>query len=137
MSDSLHTAFGQLLIFADVDEQPLLLDDFVDGQFLVRLGFDFVARTETHAFQWCLVGRVNTGFACNLELDLDATAIGRHDDAQPEFRLRLANPPLTWNEHTHEMAAGYMRVLPRKCNFRSRSFIYVNRGGWLAGLATR
>jgi hypothetical protein len=32
---------------------------------------------------------------------------------------RLADPPLTWNKHTHEMAAGYMRFLPSKCNCRS------------------
>lgn len=41
--------FGQALMFAHVNQQALLLDDFLDDKLLVRLGFDLVAHAKAHA----------------------------------------------------------------------------------------
>jgi hypothetical protein len=109
--------FGQLVAIVSVNQQALLLDDFLDEKFLAGVRSDGVAGSKAHALQRRLVNGVNAHFARSFELDLHTTISGLHDRAQPELWLRFADPPLTWNEHTHEMAAAYMRVLPGECNF--------------------
>src|ERR1035438_2655006 len=64
-------------------------------------------RTGARFYRRLLRG-VGARFAGRSKLDLHATFFRVHDRGQPELRLRLADPPLTYDEPTHENAAGCM-----------------------------
>ena len=97
-------------------DEALLLDDLFDKELPVLAGSDLVARAKAHALQGRLFRGVRARFAGRFKLDPHPTAPGVHDGRQPELRLRLADPPLAYNEPTHEIAAGCMRVLTDKRN---------------------
>src|ERR1039458_5901226 len=108
--------FGQPLVFADVNQQASLLDDLFDNELLFLTSSDLVARPKAHALKRRMLCGISARFADRFKLDQDATFFRVHDRGQPELRLRLADPPLAYDEPTHENAAGCMRVLPDKRN---------------------
>ena len=100
-----NLGFGQALAIVDVNQQAMLLNDFLDDELMVRLRSYGVANAKAHALQRCLVNRISPRFASSAEHDLHPASSGLHDRAQPKFWLRFADPPLTWNEHTHEFGS--------------------------------
>src|ERR1039457_7228895 len=108
--------FGQPVVFADVNQQASLLDDLFDNELLFLTSSDLVARPKAHALKRRMLCGISARFADRFKLDQDATFLRMHDRGQPELRLRLADPPLAYDEPTHENAAGCMRVLPDKRN---------------------
>jgi hypothetical protein len=118
--------FGQSLVVANINQQAVLLDDFLDNEFLVRLSSYLVTYAKAHALERRMVGGVSARFAGRFEFDLNSTVSGLHDRAQPEFRLRLANPSLTWNKHAHEIAAGWLSINPTRASYEPKRRCHCN-----------
>jgi hypothetical protein len=112
-----HLGFGQLVAIVNVNQQALLLDDFLDEEFLVLLRSYGVTNPKTHALQRRLVHGVSAQLSRSFELDPHTTISSLHDRAQSELWLRFADPPLPFDKHTHEIAAAYIQVLCGECNF--------------------
>jgi len=78
-----HLGLWQLQVFADVNQQATLLDDFLDDEFLIHLCFDFITDPETDALQRSLFGGVGSGFASRSKFYLHAAGGRLHDRAIP------------------------------------------------------
>src|SRR5512137_930025 len=103
-----------MLVIANVSEQALPLNHFLDSNFLVFTSSHLFTDAKAHSFQRRLLRGVSPGLASRCELDLHTAVSGLHDRCQSQFWLRLANPPLADDEHSHAITVGRMRFLSGK-----------------------